>query len=217
MAPLKARGQPPIWATFTGWATLSSVGLALLLMAHVRLQWTSSTGNGSALVSRISPPVPLQSGPDVSRSEDSTNRTTRHDVNAVAIANAAKAVDKVSLKILRIAKPLLLEVGILLLCQAVGFQFLIKLLTPLMAVRRFRPFKVFLSPRHVRALHAGGTRIWKALLAAYSKTSASKLVNRSKKILKSLIHLHHGDEDDDDHDEYCDEHDNHGECRKATS
>jgi hypothetical protein len=209
MVPLKARGQP-IWATL-GWATLSSVGLALLLLAHLRLQWASSTENGplnKALVSRISPPVALQIGPGPSRAIDSTNRTTRDDVNAVAIANAAKAVDKVSSKILRIAKPLLLEVGILLICQAVGFKFLFKLLTPLMAVRRFRPFKLFLSPRHARALHAGGTRIWKALLAAYSKTSASKLVNRSKKILKSLIHLHHDDDGDDDENSV--EHDNHG-------
>jgi hypothetical protein len=210
MVPLKARGQP-IWATFTGLATLSSVGLALFLMAHLRLQWASSAENGptsKALVSRISPPVTLQIGHGPSQSMDSTNLTKRDDVNAVAIANAAKAVDRVSSKILRIAKPLLLEVGILLICQAVGFPFLIKLLTPLMAVRRFRPLKLFLSPRYVRALHAGGTRIWKTLLAAYSKTSASKLVNRSKKILKSLIHLQHHDDDNDD--EYGDKHDKHG-------
>ena len=101
-------------------------------------------------------------------------------------------------------KPVLLEIGVLVLCQAVGFPVISKLATLLLGVRRLRLgvrrlrlLKVLSNPKHLRMVRAGSSRVWKGLVAGYSKTSASKIVNRSKKIIK--VFLHHDDDDEKHH------------------
>jgi hypothetical protein len=96
---------------------------------------------------------------------------------------------------LALLKPVLLEVGVLVLFQAVGFPVISKLVT-LLPVRRLRLLKA-LSPKHMRMVRSGSSRVWKGLVAGYSKTSASKIVNRSKKIIK--VFLPHDDVDEHHH------------------
>lgn len=111
------------------------------------------------------------------------------DINSPIMLNAATVAALPAFE-LALLKPIFLEVGVLVLFQAVGFPVISKLVS-LLPIRRLRLLRV-LSPTHLRMVRAGGSRMWKGLLAGYSKTSASKIVNRSKKIIK--VFLPHDDE-----------------------
>jgi hypothetical protein len=107
-------------------------------------------------------------------------------------------------------KPLVREAAILLILQNVGVPLIgkfrtqavvgIRCLIPLQ--RRLRsmliPRKVFISlqktmstPKVVRLIEKHVRLLWKLLLTAYSKTNASKIVNRCKKYLHSFLHPNH--------------------------
>jgi hypothetical protein len=116
-------------------------------------------------------------------------------------------------------KPLLREAAILLILQNVGVPLIGKFRTQLLVgVRCFIPLqrrfssmvlsrKLFLSlqkslssQKVIRFVERHGRRLWKHLLAIYSKTNASKIVNRCKKYLHTFLHSHH-DNADDQHQE----------------
>ena len=116
-------------------------------------------------------------------------------------------------------KPLLREAAILLILQNVGVPLIGKFRTQLLVgVRCFIPLqrrfssmvlsrKMFLSLQRtlssqkvIRFVERHGRRLWKHLLAIYSKTNASKIVNRCKKYLHTFLHSHH-DNADDQHQE----------------
>ena len=108
------------------------------------------------------------------------------DTNTPFMLNTVPSVALPAALNMALLKPILLEIGALVLCQAVGFPVLSKLITVLPGVRRLRLLKA-LSPKHLRMVRAGSSRVWKGLVAGYSKTSASKIVNRSKKIIKVFL------------------------------
>ena len=94
-------------------------------------------------------------------------------------------------------QPLVLELGAVVLCQAVGLPLLSKLGVMLRRVRvpshlllkgtaAMRRIPVARTmARHVKV--ASG-RAWKAFGHVYKQTSLSKIVNRSKKLLKVFVH-----------------------------
>lgn len=120
----------------------------------------------------------------------------------------------------RTVKPFLIEVGVLVLCQMFGLQVLTKLMSGLftlrrlsgvqrirqlavrhlISVRKLRMVQQF-SIKHMKVLRAGGTRMWKGMVALYSKTSVSKFVNRAKKLFKKLFPHHHHDNEGEEHGE----------------
>jgi hypothetical protein len=115
-------------------------------------------------------------------------------------------------------KPLIREAVILLILQNVGVPLIGKFRTQvLVGIRCFIPLqrrlrgmlisrklfislqKMITSPKVLRFVEKHVRLVWKLLLTAYSKTNASKIVNRCKKYLHSFLHAHH--DDDDDHHE----------------
>lgn len=89
-----------------------------------------------------------------------------------------QAMAKQSVKILH---PVVLEVGALALMQSVGLPVFAKVAA--VGLRRFKVIKV-LRPQHIKLISVSTGRLWKGGLSIYGKTSASKLVNRSKKMLQ---------------------------------
>jgi hypothetical protein len=115
---------------------------------------------------------------------------------------AAADVAKMTL----VLKPFAIEIGALLLCQAVGLPLLSKLggivrrlrwSLPLKNIRLGQPaFRLISAARqHARLLSRHGTGVWKRMVSVYSKTSASKIVTRSKKLIKLHILQQHEDEE----------------------
>ena len=111
-------------------------------------------------------------------------------------------------------KPLIREAAILLILQNVGVPLIGKFRTQvLVGIRCFIPLqrrlsgmlisrklltslqKMITSPKVIRFVEKHVRLIWKLLLTAYSKTNASKIVNRCKKYLHTFLHPHHDDED----------------------
>ena len=111
-------------------------------------------------------------------------------------------------------KPLLREAAILLILQNIGVPLIGKFRTQmLVGIRCFIPLqrrlrgivlsrkmflslqKMFDSPKAIRFIERHVRLLWKFLLTAYSKTNASKIVNRCKKYLHTFLHPHHDNED----------------------
>lgn len=92
-----------------------------------------------------------------------------------------------------VGKPLLIEVGALVLLQSVGLPLISK---ALMTVRRLRILRTpsnFTTVSGVlwkgtRVFLRHGSRVWRRLGVAYKNTSATKIVGRSKRIVKIFRH-----------------------------
>ena len=116
-------------------------------------------------------------------------------------------------------KPLIREAAILLILQNIGVPLIGKFRTHvLVGIRCFIPLqrrlrgmlisrkmftslqRIITSPKVVRFVEKHVRLVWKLLLTAYSKTNASKLVNRCKKYLHTFLHSHHDDNDDHQHE-----------------
>jgi hypothetical protein len=88
----------------------------------------------------------------------------------------------------------------------VGMRCLIPLRRRLLGVVVSRKFmqsfqKMITSPKLLRLVQRNFRIMWKFLLTGYSKTSASKIVNRCKKYLHSILHKH----DDHHHHHHTDD------------
>ena len=111
-------------------------------------------------------------------------------------------------------KPLLREAAILVIFQNVGVPLIGKFRTQLLVgIRCFIPLqrrlrgvvlsrklflslqKMFTSPKIIQFVQRHVRLLWKFLLTAYSKTNASKIVNRCKKYIHAFLHPHHDNED----------------------
>jgi hypothetical protein len=97
-------------------------------------------------------------------------------------------------------RPILLEVGVVVLCQAVGLPLISKLGVMARKIRwmslakNLRPLRRLPVGKHLirhgKVIRLYSGRTWKAFGAVYSKTSLSKIVNRSKKLVKMFMHQH---------------------------
>ena len=101
--------------------------------------------------------------------------------------------------LISIAKPVLIDVGVLVLCQTVGMPLLAKF--SLRKVRWIGPkfSRIRLSQGHhihraLRLIHRKSFRLWKASVKLYKNTAASKVVQRSKKHIHVLMHRDDKDE-----------------------
>ena len=89
---------------------------------------------------------------------------------------------------LAVLKPAVIEIGVLALMQAFGVRFLKHSLA--FAVRKVPQFgsrilPVLSTARHVARKSAGG--FYKLTKLVYKKTAASKVVTRTKKIVKNIV------------------------------
>ena len=94
-------------------------------------------------------------------------------------------------------KPVLVEVGALLLLQAVGLPLLARLTVPLRRLKFFTNLRFWpLAQGRLRLAQRHSGKFWKACVVFYKNTGASKIVQRTKK----LIHIfgHHGDHHHED-------------------
>jgi hypothetical protein len=122
--------------------------------------------------------------------ETTTMRAHQHH-HAVATAASSTAIAETPQVTWIIAKPLLVEVGVLVLFQALGLPLLAKLALPLRRLRWIRIPKRFVSGnivRTVRMMQRNSSKTWKTLLKFYTNTSSSKIVQRSKKLIHIFIH-----------------------------
>jgi hypothetical protein len=127
--------------------------------------------------------------------------------SAAATALVAVATGS-SLDMLVVAiKPVLLELGVVVLLQSVGVPMVSTL--GLLA-RRVRWASIgrgigvsATAVKHFKLSAKVGGHVWKQLVGTYTKTSASKIVGRSKSIIKQLIkqQIYHHDDSDGDHEE----------------
>lgn len=127
----------------------------------------------------------------------------------MAMATTSTSVAANREKLALALKPLLVELGVVLLLQAVGLP----LLSMLGVLIRRIPIRVFsrnlrwtakvaarlpltrVLSRHLRTLSLHSARWWKAFGALYSKASLSKIVNRSKRLIKLYV-LRHDEKDE---------------------
>jgi hypothetical protein len=125
--------------------------------------------------------------------------------SAAATALVAVATGKGSLDMLVVAlKPVLLELGVVVILQSVGVPMVSTL--GLLA-RRVRWASIgrgigvsATAVKNFKLSAKVGGQVWKQLAGTYTKTSASKIVGRSKNIIKQMIKqqiYHH----EDDHEE----------------
>jgi hypothetical protein len=113
------------------------------------------------------------------------------------------------------------ELGVVVITQSIGLPLLgrIAVLTrriPWAAVvrsgHRLSPILGRMLQGFVRAgvkVSKSFGRHWKSLMTYYKKTSASKVVTRTKKMVK--IYQHHNESDEHEHEEAQDDHDGHHE------
>jgi hypothetical protein len=120
-------------------------------------------------------------------------------------------------------KPIVVELGAVVLCQAVGLPLLSKLGVILRRVRtqgafvlphghhllaatrglrtvlarRFPPAARRIVARQARVVSTRTGQAWKTFGHVYKQTSLSKIVNRSKKLLKVFV-VHHDLHDDEE-------------------
>ena len=95
-------------------------------------------------------------------------------------------------------QPVLFEFGAIVLCNMIGLPLLRLISVPLKRLRMIKN----LRPQHLKVLRQSSSRMWKGLVAIYSRTSASKAVNRGKKVVKIWMHRddhHHGHDDKEKH------------------
>jgi hypothetical protein len=117
-------------------------------------------------------------------------------------------------------KPLVVELGAVVLCQAVGLPLLSKLGVLLrrfrgslwcshrvaaasrglgaLLLRRIPPAARRVAARQARVVSVGTGRAWKAFGNVYKQTSLSKIVNRSKKLMKVFVAHHHEHPDEEE-------------------
>jgi hypothetical protein len=132
--------------------------------------------------------------------------------SAAATALVAVAT-KSSLDMLVVAlKPVLLELGVVVLLQSIGVPMVSTL--GLLA-RRVRWASIgrgigvsATAVKHFKLSVQVGGKVWKQLVGTYTKTSATKIVSRSKNIIKQMIkqQIYHHDDDDDDHEHAVEAH-----------
>ena len=108
---------------------------------------------------------------------------------AVMVVTGSSTLDLVMVAL----KPLLLEFGVLVVLQSVGLPVLSKLVMGARKIRwagvGHRGIRVSSSlAKGLRVAAQATSRVWKQLVTGYSRTSASKIVNRSKKIIKLFYH-----------------------------
>ena len=122
--------------------------------------------------------------------------------SAAATALVAVATGS-SLDVLVVAlKPVLLELGVVVILQSVG----VPLVSTLgLLARRVRWASIgrgigvsATAVKHIKLSMKVGGHVWKQVVGLYTKTSASKGVNVIKQIIKQQIYHH--DDNDDDHD-----------------
>jgi hypothetical protein len=109
-----------------------------------------------------------------------------------------------SLDMLALAlKPVLLELGVVVVLQSIGLPMVSTL--GLLA-RRIRWASIgrgmgvtvsATAVKHFKVSVLAAGKVWKHISVTYTRTSASKVVGRSKSIIKSIIHRHDRDNDDD--------------------
>jgi hypothetical protein len=88
---------------------------------------------------------------------------------------------------------ILVDFGVFVLFRAVGWPAMKALGTWLRRVSILKK----VSPDQLQILTQSGMRIWKTMVLIYSRTAASKFVNRGKKLLYPF--LHHDDHGDNHH------------------
>lgn len=129
--------------------------------------------------------------------------------SAAAAATALVAVATgSSLDMLLVAlKPVLLELGVVVLLQSVGMPMVSTLS---LLARRVRWASIgrgigvsATAVKHFKLTAQVGGRVWKHLAGTYTKTSASKIVGRSKSIIKQMIkqQIYHHDDNDGDNEQ----------------
>jgi hypothetical protein len=108
----------------------------------------------------------------------------------VSMIAATTTTNQISLML----KPVLVELGAVLLVQAVGLPVIAKLA---FAARKIRWLQVSrnlrLSGSAIKRLSAAwrsSTRVWSTLGHVYKKTSASKVVRETKRLVKVFAHHH---------------------------
>jgi hypothetical protein len=151
--------------------------------------------------------VPLRSTEIDFSLEDMTGRNLLLSVassGSVAATALVAVATKSSLDMLVVAmKPILLELGVVVILQSIGMPMVSTL--GLLA-RRIRWASIgrgigvsATAVKHLKVTAQVGGKVWKQLVVTYTRTSASKVVGRSKslmkQILKQQIYLH------DDNDE----------------
>ena len=105
----------------------------------------------------------------------------------------------------RIAKRVLVEVGVLMALQTVGLPIFAQLASQL---RQSRVLSAFVTRTGfarrlgpvVRNIGSNSGKAWKSLSHVYKKTGASKIVQRTKKMVHFALHA--GDHDDEEHHEH---------------
>jgi len=136
-------------------------------------------------------------------SKDSASRNRRSTGEAASGAAVLATGNKLEW-VSDIAKPVIIELGVVVLFQTVGlpFHFLSKVAYSMRRMPRVSAVlrrSLRLSAPMVRSLKAGmrkGVRLWNFMKVGYKKTSATKVVGHSKKIAKIFIH-HHDDEEEE--------------------
>lgn len=90
---------------------------------------------------------------------------------------------------------ILVDFGIFVLFRAVGWP----AMKAIGAWLRRLPILEKLSPTNLKILTQSATRIWKTMVLVYSRTAASKFVNRGKKLLYPFLHPENHGHDDKHH------------------
>jgi hypothetical protein len=96
---------------------------------------------------------------------------------------------------------ILVDFGVFVLFRAVGWP----AMKALGAWLRRLSILENVSPNHLQVLAQSGIRIWKTMVLIYSRTAASKFVNRGKKLMYPFLH----------HDDHGDNHRPHHETQSS--
>jgi hypothetical protein len=164
----------------------------------------------------------ISSGARSSSNDSSTTTLILYNVNSDKNNDHAHDHDDTSMDITRseIARhvfiPALLEVGTIVLFQSFGLPLLSRGLSLLRKGRwvRLRGVARFFSARFGKVT----SRIVHFCKLGYKKTNASKIVTRTKKLVKHLMHHQHQDQDhdhDDEHNDHYQHDDEHAEHHAA--
>jgi hypothetical protein len=176
--------------------------VAVLLQGHLAVVVVNeATSTAAAVVPMLSGGMHVKEAALLQQAEGALQHKQQQPTKL--LGRVPSILGKIDLK-----SNLLLEIGTLVVCQAIGGGVLpLKLLAaaPLLRRAKVLVLRVLLRLkkhppiRHVQVIviKTATARVWKGAVAVYSKTSASKLVNRSKRYLKVFLkHRHHPDDDD---------------------
>lgn len=116
--------------------------------------------------------------------------------SSVALVSASPKAEWLSLAVV---KPALVELSVVVLSQTIGLALLSKLALLLRRVRRIPPgmWRMTSKIRVFQRFARKGARFWTTLVHGYKKTSASKIVNRGKRLIKNF--QHHDEEEEEEH------------------